>query len=61
MGRQFLDVEHPQTVSREHPLDGQQRQVAEVLVIDGVELDLGHQAQQMGKLHRKDALVLEQV
>ena len=45
---------------REHLLDRQEREIAEVLVVDRVELVLCHQPLQMRKLHRDHALRLEQ-
>ncbi len=54
MRRQLLDVEDHQAVLREDALRHHEREVAEVLVIDGVELVLRHQPREMRKLHRDD-------
>ncbi len=40
MGRDLLDVEQAQPVVRKDPLDDEKREIAEVLVIDRVELVL---------------------
>src|SRR5260370_36121031 len=47
MRPQLLDVEDAQAVRREHALRRHQREVPEMLVIDGVELVLLDEAQQM--------------
>ena len=41
MGRQFLDVGDAQAATGEDAADGVQRQVREMLVVDGVELGMG--------------------
>src|SRR5262249_16963020 len=50
-----LDVEQHQAVVSEDPLHRREREIRKVLVIDGVELILVHQLEQMRKLHRDDA------
>jgi hypothetical protein len=50
--RNLVDVEQPQAVMREDLLDGAERQIREVLVIDRVELVLVHQLEQVRELHR---------
>ena len=52
---QLLDVEQGQAVRREDPAHGGEREVGVVLVVDGVELVLVHQPQEMGELHREHA------
>ena len=49
--RQFLDVEKGDAMLRKDSLNRHKRQVAEVLVVDRVELVFRHQARQMRKLH----------
>jgi len=53
MGAKPLDVEDRKTVPGGHALHRQKRDIAEMLVIDGVELDLLNQPQQVRKLHRQ--------
>ena len=60
MGRELLDVEHPQAVRGEHATHGEQREVAEVLVVDRVELALLDQTQQVRELDGDHAGGLEQ-
>ena len=55
MRRQLFHVEHREPVMREHALDREEREVAEMLVIDRVELVLFDKPAQMGKFHRDDA------
>ena len=52
MGGQLLDVEQRQPVGGEDPPHGGEREVGEVLVVDGVELVLLEQPQQVRELHR---------
>src|SRR6185437_16197003 len=47
MRPQFLDIEDAQTVSGQQRLDRGQREIPEMLVIDGVELVLVDKAQEM--------------
>ena len=61
MGRDLLDVEHLEAVARGHALDRDQREVGEVLVIDGVELVLVDQRLEMRELERDDALRRQQM
>ena len=56
MGPQLVDVEDPQAVGGEDPLGRHQREVGEVLVIDGVELVLFDELLQVGELDGDDAL-----
>jgi hypothetical protein len=49
---ELLDVEQAQPVRSEHATDGEEGEVGEVLVVDGVPLSILDQPQQMGKLHR---------
>ena len=60
MGRQFLDVEKLQSVARKDTLDHQKREVRIMLVIDGVELHILDQAQQMREFHGQHAIFGEQ-
>ena len=50
--RDLLDVEHLETVPGEDGGDGMEREVREVLVIDGVELVLVDEPQHVGELER---------
>jgi hypothetical protein len=59
MGGQLLHVEQHETVRREDALGGGERQVGEMLVIDGVELLFGHEPQQVREFHRDHAARLE--
>ena len=52
MGRQRFTVEESQPRDLEDALDGDQRQIGKVLVIDRVELTLGDQPLQMRKFDR---------
>ena len=56
VGGQFFHIEEHQAVGRENLLDGRERQVAEVLVVDGVELIALDQPLQVRELHRDDTL-----
>ena len=60
VSRVLLDVEHAQAVGGEDALDGGQRQVGEMLVVDGVELVLRDQSQQMRELEGGDTFGLQQ-
>ena len=60
VGRQLLDVEQREAVRGEDPLGGDEREVREVLVIDGVELVLVHQPHQVRELDGDHAARLEQ-
>ncbi len=53
--RKLLDVEQLEPGLRERALDGDEREVREVLVVDRVELGLLDQPQQVRELHRHDA------
>jgi len=55
VGRQFLGVEQGQAVSREYLAHDMEREVAEMLVVDGVELVLRHEPAQMRELHGRRA------
>src|SRR6185295_17556640 len=55
MGGQFLDVEEGQAVGREDPPYGCKGKIRVVLVVDGVELILLDQTQEVGKLHGENA------
>src|ERR1700758_3183203 len=54
MCAQFLDVEECQAVASEDLLCGQEGEIAEVFMIDRVELILFHQPHQMRKLDGDD-------
>src|SRR6266705_75388 len=58
--RQFLDVKKRDAVVRKDPFDRHERQVAEVLVVDGVELVVGYQPRQMRELHGDHAMRRQQ-
>src|SRR5690349_13016835 len=60
MRPQHLHIEESEAVVREHLFDRQEREVGEVLMVDGVELIVRHQAQQVRKLHRQHAVRLQQ-
>ena len=60
MGRQLLDVDELQAVARGQAVDRDEREVGEVLVIDGVELVLGDQPLEVRELERDDALRRQQ-
>ena len=59
MGGELLDVDHRQTVPGQRLLRRQQREVREVLVVDGVELDLVHEVEQVGELDAQPPLRFE--
>jgi hypothetical protein len=59
MRRQRLDIEHRKTMRGEDILHRQQRQIIEMLVIDGVELHALDQAQQVGEFDADDTVRLE--
>jgi len=59
--RDLLDVERLQPVMREDPAEGHERVIAEVLVIDIVELVLLQQVQHMVEFERRDAGRLQQL
>ncbi len=61
MGRDLLDVVGAKALGRQHLLDGDQREIGEVLVVDGVELHLLHQPQQVRELEGERALRLQHV
>jgi len=56
----LLDLEETQSVVREDLFNDEKREVAEVFMVDGVELVLRHQLQQVGKFHRDHAARLQQ-
>ena len=58
--RQALRIVEPQAVAAEHLLDGIQREIRVMLVINGVEFDLFDQFEQMRELDRRRAVGLEQ-
>jgi hypothetical protein len=60
MRGKFLHVEQHQAVRGEDPLDGREREVTEVLVIDGVELVVRHELLQVRELHGDDAVWRQQ-
>ena len=60
VGLEFLDVDHPQPGRRQGTGGGQQGQVGEVLVVDGVVLAALDQPEQVRELQRDRALVLDQ-
>jgi hypothetical protein len=60
MCRQAFGVEHAQPVPREHLVDHVQREIGEVLVIDRIELCLGDQPLEVGKLDGDHAGRLQQ-
>ena len=57
----FLDVEDAQAVGGEDAARGAEREVREVLVVDGVELVLLDEAREVRELHRDDAVGLQQL
>src|ERR1700758_197056 len=54
MGAQLLDIKECQAVASEDLLRGQEGEIAEVFVIDRIELILFHQPHQMRKLDGDD-------
>ena len=60
MGRDLLDVEEAHTVVREDGRHREEREVREVLVVDGVELVVPHQLEEVRELHGDDAVGGEQ-
>ena len=60
MRRKLLDVDQLQAVPRRQALDGHEREVREVLVVDRVELVLRHQPLEVRKLQRDHAFRLQQ-
>src|SRR5579885_298253 len=54
MRRQLLHVEKREPVSRQNPLGGEQREIREVLVVDGVELVVLDEPQQVRELQRQN-------
>ena len=61
VGGNFLDVEDAQAVGGEDAARGGEREVREVLVVDGVELVLFDEAREVRELHRDDAVGLQQL
>ena len=61
MRRQLLHVEQLQTVMEEDLLHGAKAEVREVLMVDGVELVLFDEPQQVGEFHRDHARGSEQL
>src|SRR4051812_44378533 len=61
MRRYFLDVEYGEAVCPEYLLHRRERQVREVLVVDGIELVFGEQPQKMRKFERRDAVRLQHI
>src|SRR5919198_2003709 len=57
--RDLVDIEDRQMVRREDPLGRNEREVREVLVVDGVELVLAHELKKVRELDRDDAAWLE--
>src|ERR1035437_7595730 len=57
---QLLDVEQAQAVGLEDAAYGQEGEIGEVLVVDGVPLVVLHEAHEMGELHRDHATWLQQ-
>ena len=60
VGGELLDVDQLEPVAAGQALDRDQREVREVLVVDGVELVLGDQPREMRELERDHALGREQ-
>ena len=60
MNRQTLDVDHGQTVAGAQAMDRGQREVAQVLVIDGVELSMVDEVPHVGHLDNRDAVRRQQ-
>ena len=58
--RELFDVDHLQTVPARELIDCYERKVREVLVVDGVELILHHQAGQMREFQRHDTFGLQE-
>ena len=56
VGRDLLDIEHTQAVAPRQSLDGEEREVGKVLVVDRIELIFREQPLEMGKFERDDPL-----
>ena len=61
MRRQFFDVEHDQAVFGQHALRGRKRKIRKMLVINGVELVVTHELEQVGEFNRHASRGLEGV
>ena len=61
MGGQLLDIDHGKAVTVEDPDERAQREIGEMLVIDGVELVLGQESQEMRHLDREQAIRIEEL
>jgi len=60
VGRQFLHVKNPESVSFEDAHRGQEREIGEVFVVDGVEFVVLHEPEQMRKLQSKYSMRLQE-
>src|SRR5271154_818078 len=60
MRRNFIDIEERQTMGCEDLFSCRERKIGEVLVINGVELVLLYQAQEVGEFHGDKAVGLKQ-
>src|SRR5215208_6385668 len=56
VSRELLNIEESKTVPCENLLDGKERKIRKVFVIDRVELVLLDELQQMRKLHGENAI-----
>ena len=56
VGWQFLDVKDSQSMTRQDFLNGDQRKIREMLMVDGVELVFFHQTNQTWKLECDNAV-----
>src|SRR5262245_23895504 len=61
MGRKLLDVEHLEPVAASQPVDGNERKIREMLMIDRVELVVLDQSFEMRELERDDSVRSQQV
>jgi hypothetical protein len=57
---QSLNIEQHQSMAAKHLTHGQERKVAEVFMIDGIELVVLDQFQQVREFHGDDAMVAQQ-
>src|SRR6267142_648070 len=56
----FLDIENLQSMSMQNAVGCQQREIGEMLVIDGVEFIMFDQARQVRKLQRENSVGFQQ-
>src|SRR5690348_12999188 len=60
MRGKLFDIEQGQPMRGKYPLNGQKREIGEVLVIDRIELIVLHQFHEVRELHRNDPAWLQE-